>query len=156
MKRALVMAVLTAALVVGVTVAEAKISKGTFAGKTSAKDPVGFKVNKSGKVLSFYYEGVHLTCSDGDEFDSPVGAERIQSPANVVFKVNSKRKFHIKSRVAAKGFGWDAFGKFKKSGGSAAGTLHVFATFNDKNEQDPNGDIKCETAEGLTWAAERR
>ena len=154
MKRAFVIAVLTAALVAGASVAEAAISKGTFKGKTSARDPVGFKVTKSGKVKSFYYEGVRLSCTDGDEFDSPTGSERIQTPSKVVFPVSSKRKFHIRARNNDTGFGWDAYGKFSKSGNKDTGTLKIFAQFNDQNQQDPEGSIHCES-EKLPYTAKR-
>ena len=155
MKRAILIAVLTTALVAVASVAEAKIAKGTFTGKTSARDPVGFKVTSSGKVKSFYYEGVNLKCTDGDSFDSPTGGDRIQTPKDVTFPVSSKRKWHIRARNKSTGFGWDAYGKFNKAGTTDTGTLKIFAQFNDQNEQDPHGSIRCES-EKLTYSAKRK
>jgi hypothetical protein len=142
-----------AAGVTGATVAEAAISPGTFTGATSAKDPLGFKV-KSGRVVSFYFEAVHTTCSDGDTFDTPKGRFRIQTPAKKRFKVTSSGKFGIKARNERTGFGWDAKGDFNSRGTTASGTLKVFARFNDENYQDAKGDITCKSGT-LKWTAKR-
>jgi hypothetical protein len=155
MKRVLAIAVLVVALIAGATVAEAAIKKGAFTGKTSAKDPVGLKVNKRGKVYSFYYESVRLTCTDGDAFDSPVGSRRIQTPSEVTFPVSSKRKFAITARNQSTGFGWEAAGKFNPKGTKVTGTLSVHAKFNEQNEQDPEGSVTCTSKEGLTFSATR-
>jgi hypothetical protein len=139
MKRVLATAVLTAALVAGATVAEAAIKKGTFTGKTTASDPVGLKVDKSGKVYAFY---------------SPSGENRIQTPGDVKFKVSSKGAWKIKARNKQTGLAWDAAAKFKAKGTQATGTLVIRSTFNEQNEQDPNGSIKCES-EKLTFSLKR-
>ena len=81
MKRVIATALVVAAAVTGVSVAEAAIRQGTFAGTTTAKDPVGFKVNSSGRVISFYYDGVTTKCSDGDTFPTPSGKFRVQTRA---------------------------------------------------------------------------
>jgi hypothetical protein len=156
MKRVLSVAGLIAVLVVGVSVAEAAIKKGTFSGKSSAKDPIGLKVNKSGKVYAFYYDGVRLTCTDGDAFDTPAGKNRIQTPNDVGFKVNSKRKFAINARNSQTGFAWEATGKFSSKGTKVTGTLAVHAKFNEQNQQDPNGSISCDSKEGLTYSLTRK
>jgi len=155
MKRVLVIAVLTAALVVGVTVAEAAIKKGTFTGKSNAADPIGLKVNKAGKVYAFFYDGVRLSCTDGDAFDSPTGKDRIQTPNDVLFKLNSKRKFTITAQNKQTGFGWEAGGKFNAKGKKVTGTLTVHAKFNDQNQQDPNGSVNC-TSKSLTYTLNRK
>jgi hypothetical protein len=153
MKRALATAAVVAAGVTGATVAEAAVNPGTFTGATSAKDPLGFKV-KSGRVVSFYFEAVHTTCSDGDTFDTPKGKFRIQTPAKKRFRVTSSGKFGIKARNERTGFGWDAKGDFNSRGTSASGTLKVFARFNDENYQDAKGDITCKSGT-LKWTAKR-
>jgi hypothetical protein len=155
MKRVLAIAVLTAALVAGATVAEAAINKGTFSGKSSAKDPIGLKVDKGGKVYAFYYDAVRLTCTDGDAFDSPTGKDRIQTPNDVKFKPNSKRKFVITANNSQTGFGWEVAGKFNSKGSKVTGTLKVHAKFNEQNQQDPEGSINCTSAKGLTFALNR-
>jgi hypothetical protein len=154
MKRALLTGMVMAT-VVGATVAEAAIKKGTFTGKTSAADPVGFKVGTRGKVYSFYYEGVTLKCTDGDSFDTPTGSTRVQTPRSVKFKVTSKSRWGIQARNTKTGFGWDVDAKFRSKGERSTGTLSVFATFNEQNQQDPNGTIRCESDE-LSWSAKRR
>jgi hypothetical protein len=154
MKRALATALVIAAGVTGASVAEAAIRSGTFAGTTSAKDPIGFKVDSGGRVISFYFEAVHTTCSDGDTFDTPSGKYRVQTPASKRFKVTSSGKWGISARNTRTGFGWDAKGGFKSQGASATGTLKVFARFNDENYQDPKGNITC-TSGTLKWTAKR-
>jgi hypothetical protein len=153
MKRALATAAVIATGVTGASVAEAAIGAGTFTGATTAKDPLGFKV-KGGRVLSFYFEGVHTTCSDGDTFDTPKGKYRIQTPSKKRFRVTSSGKFGIKARNERTGFGWDAKGRFKSKGSRATGTLKVFARFNDENYQDAKGDITC-TSGTIRWTAKR-
>jgi hypothetical protein len=155
MKRVLVIAVLTAALVAGATVAEAAIKSGTFTGKSSAGDPMGLSVGGKGKVYAFYFEGVRLECTDGDAFDTPKGANRIQTPNNIKFRVSSAGKWTIKSRDKERGTGWDVAAKFQSKGAKTTGTLSVFATFNDQNEQDPNGSIKCKSKE-LSFTLKRK
>jgi hypothetical protein len=153
MKRALATAAVVAAGVTGASVAEAAIGAGTFTGATTAKDPLGFKV-KGGRVVSFYFEGVHTTCSDDDTFDTPKGKYRIQTPAKKRFKVSSSGKFGIRARNAKTGFGWDAKGQFKSKGARATGTLKVFARFNDENYQDAKGNITCSSGT-IRWTAKR-
>jgi hypothetical protein len=140
--------------VTGVSAAEAAISPGTFTGATSAKDPLGFKVS-GGRVISFYFEAVHTTCSDGDTFDTPTGKYRIQTPTSKRFKVSSSGKWGITARNARTGFGWDARGAFKSNGSGGSGTLKVVARFNDENYQDPKGNITCRSGT-LKWTAKRR
>jgi len=155
MKRALAIAVLIVGLVAGATVAEAAIKKGTFTGKSSAKDPMGLKVNKGGKVYAFYYEGVRLKCTDGDAFDSPSGSKRIQTPSDVLFRVNAKRKFAINAHNDTTGFGWKVAAKFNAKGTKVTGTLSVHAKFNEQNEPDANGSITC-TSDDLTFSLTRK
>ena len=131
-------------MAVGAGTAQAAIDKGKFTGETTAADPMGLKVSKKHEVKAFFYDGVHLKCSDGDSLDTPTGSDRIQTPNSVTFPISSKRKWHIRARDNENGVGWDAFGKFNKAGTKVHGTLSVFATFNDQNQQDPNGNIRCE------------
>ena len=157
MNRALIAGTVVASLMAaGASPASAKIARGTFAGTTSKADPVGFKVNKKGRVLSFFYDAVTLTCTDGDSFDTPTGTDRVQTPRKVKFNVSARRrKFSITARNKATGFGWDAVGTFTRTGNRISGTLKVFATFNDQNQQDPDGTIRCESGQ-LTWSATRK
>jgi hypothetical protein len=155
MKRGVVTAVVLVGTVAGASVAEGAVEKGKFTGKTKAGDPVGFTVPKTNRVSDFFFEGVHLTCSDGDEFDTGTGAQRLRSPAGKSYKVNSKRRFSIKVRNNQAGNGWDIKGKFNSKGKTAAGTLTIFATFDDQNQADPQGSVKC-TSGKLPWTATRK
>ena len=129
--------------------AQSAVRRGTFAGKTTAGQPVGFKVDRRGRVYAFSFDKITLSCTDGDTVDTP----RIVTPSKVKFPVR-KRHFGITARNKDTGFGWDAAGTFRKTGRRAGGTLKIFASFNADDKQDPNGSVRCESAE-LTWSASR-
>ncbi|HEX8122960.1 MAG TPA: hypothetical protein VF549_17050 [Solirubrobacteraceae bacterium] len=129
--------------------AQAVVKAGTFAGTTSEADPIGFRVDGKGRVLRFRFEAVALTCSDGDTVATP----KVVTPARVHFKVKANA-FGIKARNETSGFGWDADGVFRGRGRRARGTLKIFASFNEQNQQDADGATKCESA-ALTWTAKR-
>jgi hypothetical protein len=137
---------------VGASVAEAAVPSGTFKGRTSAKDPIGFDVNTRGAVVSFHYDDIRMDCTDDDHYNTRY---RVETPANQTFRVSSKRRFHVKVRSKSLGSGWDAFGAFSKSGNAATGTLHVFERYNNTNNKDPKGDILCESKK-LSFTAKRR
>lgn len=154
MHRALALTSVVVALVAGVSVAEAKIAGGTFKGTTSAKDPVGFSVNSSGRIKAFYFENVHVTCSDDDEFDTLGGADRFESPSSATYRISKSGKFHVKVRKK-NGVGWDATGTFDRTGRRASGRLHWFGRYNNRNYATPKGSITCES-KTLSFSATRR
>jgi hypothetical protein len=149
MKRVAIVAV-TLFAAVGATVAEAAVK--TYSGTTSAADPVGLKVDSKGRVYAFYFVDVHLTCSDGDEFDT--GPEPIKTPTSTRYKV-TKRKFKIKIREEDAGRGYDVTGKFSSSRKKVAGTFRIFANFDESFNPDPDGSAKC-TSGVLKWSAKRK
>jgi hypothetical protein len=130
--------------------APAKVKRGTFEGTSSAEDAVSFKVDRRGRVISFSFDAVALSCTDGDSLDTP----RIVTPPRERFTVR-RRRFGIEARNSTTGFGWDVEGRFRGRGRRATGSLTVFASFNDDNQQDANGTVKCES-EALTWSVRRR
>jgi hypothetical protein len=155
-RKPIITAVLCATAVAGVSVAEAAISGGTFAGRTGAKDPVGFRVDGSSRVYGFYFEGVRLKCSDGDHFTTSRGAKkRSHSPTKARYKINSSRRFTIFRPRSTNGLGWTFKGRFSSKGGSASGTLRVLARFDIENHLKPNGSVKCDSGV-LNWTARRR
>jgi hypothetical protein len=135
---------------VGATVAEAAVK--TYSGTTSADDPVGLRVDSKGKVYAFYFVDVHLTCSDGDQFDS--GPQPIKTPTSTRYKV-TKRKFKIKIREKDDGRGYDVTGKFSSRRKTVGGTFRIFANFDESSYPDPDGSVKC-TSGVLKWSAERK
>ena len=137
------------------TAAGAAVAPGTFKGTTSAADPLGFRVNAQGRVTRFHYAGVRLPCSDGDRFDSPTGARRVITPLGSSFRVTPADSFGIVARNPRTGFGWTATGRFAATGRRATGTLYLTARFNPRNEQDPEGTIRCQSRR-LTWTATRQ
>jgi hypothetical protein len=152
MKRTFAIAVLAATTVASATLAEAAIRAATFTGTTSAKDPLGLRVDSSGRVYSFYFEGVTLKCTDSDQFDTSTGAARNQTPSKTRYRVTAQRRFTISITSTKTGFGWTAKGRFGASGSTASGTLRVLARFNDQNELTPNGSIRCDSGR-LSWTA---
>ena len=143
--------VLAASLtVVAAPTAAGAVKRGSFAGTTSEADPVSFRVDARGRVMSFTFVAVRLSCTDGDTVDTP----RVVTPRSKRFRVRSNR-FGIVARNDTTGFAWNADGVFRNRGRRATGTLRAFASFNDQNEPDPNGTIKCES-EALTWSVRRR
>lgn len=148
--RVVVVLVVTAALLaVSAPAASAAIKRGSFAGTTSGDDPLSFKVDRRGRVMSFSFDAVSLTCTDGDGVSTP----KVVTPRRERFRVRVNR-FGISARNRTTGFGWEADGRFRNRGRRATGTLRVFASFNDANQQDADGAIKCES-EALTWSARR-
>jgi hypothetical protein len=152
MRRTFVIAAIAATTVASATVAEAAIRQGAFTGKTAAGDPLGFRVDSSGRVQSFYFEGVTLKCTDGDKFDTSTGSARNQTPSRSRYKVSSAGRFTISITSTKTGFGWTAKGRFGASGSTASGTLRVLARFNDQNELTPKGSIRCDSGR-LSWTA---
>src|SRR5688572_12869756 len=150
MRLGVVVAAVAALLVVAAPSATAKIKRGGFAGTSSAEDPVSFKVDRRGRVMRFSFDAVALSCSDGDTVDTP----KVVTPAGERFAVR-RRSFGIEARNSTTGFGWDVDGRFRGRGRRATGTLVVYASFNDDNQQDADGTIKCES-EALTWSVRRR
>jgi hypothetical protein len=126
------------------------VRRGAFAGLTSESDVIGFKVDRRGRVYGFHFSNVRLSCSDGDEVNTP----RVETPRTERFRVRSNR-FGIEARNAATGFGWDASGTFRNRGRRATGTIKIFASFDENNQQTADGTIKCESA-ALTWSVRRR
>jgi hypothetical protein len=150
MRLGVIVLMATALLAVAAPTAPAKVKRGTFAGSSSAEDPVSFKVDRRGRVILFSFDAVALTCTDGDTVDTP----KVLTPRRERFVVRANR-FGIQARNSVTGFGWDADGRFRGRGRRATGTLVVFASFNDDNQQDAKGTIKCES-EALTWSVRRR
>src|SRR3712207_1263254 len=75
--------------------ASAAIKHGTFAGTSSADDPVSFRVDRRGRVMSFSFDAVSLSCTDGDGVSTP----RVVTPRGERFRVRSNR-FGIEARNA--------------------------------------------------------
>jgi len=137
-------------LAISAPAAPAKIKRGTFAGTSSAEDPVTFRVDRRGRVIRFSFDAVSLSCTDGDSVETP----RVVTPRGERFVIRGAR-FGIEARNATTGFGWDVDGRFRGRGRRATGTLTVSASFNEDNQQAADGTIKCES-EALTWSVRRR
>lgn len=150
MKRSLLPLMVIALTVAMASVAEAAAQRGVYKGQTNAADPIKFKVNKKGRVTAFTFDGVHLTCTDGDAFDTPTGNDKLSSPTGTTYKVR-KRKFAVRVHEDEEGRGWDATGKFNRSGSKATGTIRVFARFGEGNNPDPEGETVCDSGK-LAWS----
>jgi hypothetical protein len=145
MRGALVTAlVVIATSVVGVGAAEGAIKKGSFSGTTAKGDPIGFKVDSRNRAYAFYVEGVSLSCTDGDRFDTPTGAARLQSPNSNRFRISSTRRWSATLNNEPSGNGQQVTSRFGSSGNAATGRYFVFAKFDTQNQPDPNGSVRCE------------
>ena len=114
------------------------------------ENPRGSSPNGRVHFLSVHSQSdVKLSCSDGDTVTSPP----VLTPRGVTFAVRSNR-FGIEARNDTTGFGWDADGAFRSRGRRATGTLRVFAIFNEQNQQDADGSIRCASA-AFGWTARR-
>ena len=131
------------------TVAEAAVKR--YSGTTSASDPISLKVDSKGRVYAFSFTDVHLTCSDGDQFDT---GPAIKSPTSKRYKVR-KGKFKIRVHEPDAGRGWDVTGKFRSHRKSVGGTFTIFANFDEHFNPDPDGSAKC-TSGPLKWSAKRK
>jgi hypothetical protein len=167
MKRALITVGAVVVLVGGVSTAEASIAKGKFAGKTAAKDPIGFKVDKSGRVYSFYFQGVTLRCTDGDQFDTPSkenpdpedGSTEVRTRTSDRFPVDSKNRWGLTGGTKEAGNGYTVAGRFL-SQDKSQGTFSIFANFTDGgpgnvDPPDPDGEIRCKSGK-LKFSAKRQ
>jgi hypothetical protein len=155
MRKSIVTAAAVAAVAVGGTVADAAVKKGRFAGKTEEKDPIGFKVTKTHKVVNFYLDGVTLRCSDGDELETPTGEDRFELPSSLKYKISKSRRWHFAVKNDS-GVKIKANGRFNKKGTKARGKLYVTARFDSQSgDQDPNGDVLCQSHH-LKWNAKRQ
>jgi hypothetical protein len=152
---AVVAAIAAVAVSAGLAAPAHAVRRGTFTGTlkaaaTGETASMGFKVDRRGRVTAFRFADVKLSCSDGDTVTSP----KVVTPRGVTFPVRSNR-FGIEARNDETGFGWDADGAFRSRGRRATGTLRVFAIFNDQNQQDADGSIRCASA-SFGWTARRR
>src|SRR3954469_1518365 len=139
MRIALSLAVLGAATFTAVA-AEAAVSNGTFTGTTTAKDPIGLAV-AGARVTNLYFEGVHLKCTDKDQYDTLKGQYRMQSKGK--FRIRSGGKWTVKKTTHGGASTWTASGTFNSKGNRSTGTLKIDQRYNIENELDPKGSIRC-------------
>lgn len=152
MKRVLPLVAIVAAALAAAT-AHAAVSAGTFTGKTTAKDPIGITVNGSSRVTGMYFEGVHMTCTDKDEYDTLKGADRTATHGRKVrIKKSGKWTLNVSTNKGA--MTWTASGRFTAKGTRTTGTLSINARYNDENELDPQGPIRCQSGK-LKFTATR-
>src|SRR4051795_4039175 len=88
--RMIISTALVAAAVIGASAAEAAVARGTFTGQTTAKDPVGITVSGS-RVTSAYLEGVHMRCTDEDQYDTLKGQYRMTAKSRA--RIGSRPPF---------------------------------------------------------------
>jgi hypothetical protein len=148
-KRLLACVLVAACVLTAGGVAEAAVRKGVYTGRTSARDPFSFRVDKRKRVYLVSFRRVHLTCTDGDEFDTGT----ITSPRSERFVTTRRGRWGFRARNDSLGNGHDVSGRVRSP--RARGTLRVFARFDENNQPDPNGSIMCDSGT-LTWTAKRR
>jgi hypothetical protein len=140
--RMIISTALVAAAVIGASAAEAAVARGTFTGQTTAKDPVGITISGS-RVTSAYLEGVHMRCTDEDQYDTLKGQYRMTAKSRA--RIGSSRRFTVKKTTHAGASTWTVAGRFNSKGTSATGTLSIHQRFNIENYLDPKGSITCDS-----------
>jgi hypothetical protein len=150
--RMIISAGLVAAAVIGASAAEAAVSPGTFTGQTTAKDPVGITVSGS-RVRSAYLEGVHMRCTDEDQYNTLTGKYRMQAKSRA--RIASSRRWTVKKTTRGGASTWTLAGRFNSKGTSASGTLRIQQRFNIENYLDPKGTITCDSGK-LKFTVTRR
>jgi hypothetical protein len=152
MRLVLSLAVLGAATFAA-TAAEAAVSKGTFTGTTAAKDPIGLTVGAGSRVTSLYFEGVHMTCTDKDDFDTLTGQYRMQAKGK--FRIGSNGKWTVKKSTHSGASAWTASGQFNGKSNRSTGTLRIRQRYNIENYLDPKGTVRCDSG-NLKFTVTRR
>jgi hypothetical protein len=123
--------------------AEAAVSGGTLTGTTTAKDPIGLTVGAGSRVTTLYFEGVHMTCTDKDEYDTLKGQYRMQAKGR--FRIASGGRWTVTKSTHSGASTWSATGNFNAKGNRSTGTLTIKQRFNVENELNPKGSIRCES-----------
>lgn len=147
-RRALLAAVAAATLLVAAAPAEAAVKKGTYVGTMSDGAYVSLLVGKSSMLLKVARKGLAFTCTDGDTFKSS------KSIASGRIDVSSRR-FDVGDTNDSDAVDWDMTGTFSVKKHKVTGTYRETRRFNERNELDPNGDVRCQTGE-LTYSAKLR
>ena len=150
--RIIISTALVAATVIGASAAEAAVAPGTFTGQTSAKDPLGITVSGS-RVTNAYFEGVHMRCTDEDQYDTLKGKYRMQAKSRA--RIGSSRRFKVKKTTHGGASTWTLAGRFNARGASASGTLSIHQRFNIQNYLDPKGSITCDSGK-IKFTVSRR
>jgi hypothetical protein len=137
------LAVAAIVLLTGAGAADAAIKKGKFTGETKKGDRVGLRVDGKEQVHRFFFHGITLRCTDGTKVDTPSGRHRFGTPKGQKF-ATSERRWGIRTTDDAEtGIGWQAAGRFTRNGKKVSGTISVLARFNEDDQQDPNGSVRC-------------
>jgi hypothetical protein len=140
--RILISTALVAAAVTGASAAEGAVAARQFTGQTTAKDPVGITVSGS-RVTNAYFEGVHMKCTDDDQYDTLKGKYRMQ--ANSRATIGSSHRFTVTKTTHGGASTWTLAGRFNSKGTTVTGTLRLKQRFNIENYLDPKGTITCDS-----------
>jgi hypothetical protein len=147
MTRGLISIAVAVALAVGASVAEAKVVKGTYRGKTSDGGKVALKVDKSKSLVNVTRSNLLFRCSDGDRFRSLSSTSTGKVPI-------ADGKFDISDTQPDDAVSWQMTGSFNAKGTKIAGTYGETRRFNSKDRLDPKGSVTCQTGD-LTYSARR-
>jgi hypothetical protein len=149
MKRLLVCMLVAGCVLALTSVALAAVQRGTYRGRTEARDPLQFKVDSQKRVHSFVITDVHLRCTDGDEFDTGT----VRTPSSERFRVTRRGRWGFTATGSSGANQYRVRGRIKSPNGS--GTVRFVARFNENNQLDPNGSIFCDSGT-LDYTVKRR
>ena len=141
------------ALVLGVfaagAVAEAKVVKGNYRGKTVQQAKVSFRILNAKTVVRYSLEGAVMDCDDGE--NRQLEGFTTSSSDRIPLSKAGRFGFTIGNDEESVGVQVKGLAKGKR----ARGTIRMVATFNDQDELDPNGGVNCDSG-SVRWTAKRR
>jgi hypothetical protein len=146
MRRMLGSAVVAMVMMLCVTaVADAAVRKGSYRGQTEQSAIVSFRVPHVRAITGFFWEGVVMECSDGENRQ----LAGFRASRSIPIR-NGKFEFGAEGD----GVEFAAVGRFRRRG-RVTGALQVQARVNENEQIDPNGAITCDS-EIVEWAVRRR
>ena len=134
-----------ATAILGASIAEAAVPKGTYTGKLSDGGVVQLTVSKTQKLIKVTRKRHRFKCSDGDTFKS------LRTTDTGTVDVSGKT-FDIGDTRDDDAVTWAMTGRFSVKKRKVKGTYTETRTFNEQNQLDPNGTITCKTRD-LTYSA---
>ena len=145
-KRIFIAAVAATCVTAGATVAEAAVTKGSYAGAFDRGGSVSLTVDENQQLIKVVRKKMKFKCSDGDSFTSKTN--------KAVGEVDvSSGSFTLKDQDTNEAETFTMKGKF--SGSKVTGTYRHTATFNTKNQLTQNGTVSCTTGK-LKFTAKRK
>jgi hypothetical protein len=143
-------AIFLAVGLVGAAGAEAAIKAGVYKGKTRQDAKVSLRVLANKKsVVKYSLEGAVLACSDNENRQ----LQGFTTASSDRIPLSSTGKFGFTIANDDESVAAQVKGTIKAP--RATGTVRFVASFNDQNQLDPNGSVRCDSG-SVPWSAKKR